>query len=302
MRHLVYSQVLSIVLLIIAQAIFVIPSDAEVNLPSITTQDYTPANVWIQFPFNGSRTVQFTTNISANNPDDIHIEVQLKLTVGRGWAANVTPEQMTFTTSSTQEALITVTVPGNITTISKVYVYLNATGQYPNITKSMVSNSKSIIFLDLNHAYEVTYKFIKKNSYTNKIEFSVTNTGNFEEDLTPESLFHASGAQPNVKFNVLSVKVSPMGLPGTIIMTAQYDGPDYPLNYPLEIIFYPTSYIQIGTPYGMRHIVSINITVSFSAPEKPQWNYIFVSAIAAFIIIMAIVMVLVIRGSTKKMK
>jgi hypothetical protein len=302
MRYLVYPLVFSIVLLIIAQAIFVIPSDAEVNLPSITTQDYTPANVWIQFPFNGSRTVQFTTNISANNPDDINIEVQLKLTVGRGWAANITPEQMTFTTSSTQEALITVTVPGNITTISKVYVYLNATGQYPNIMKPLVSNSKSIIFLDYNHAYEVTYMFIKKNSYTNKIAFSIINKGNFDENIVSESVFRVNGAQPSVKFDTGSIKISPNGPSGTIIMTAQYDGPDYPLNYPLEIKFYPLSYNQIGMPNGLRHIVSINITVSFSAPEKPQLNSFFVGAIVAFIIIMVVVMVLIVGGSSKRMK
>lgn len=302
MRHMVYPQVLSIILLLIIQVIFIMPSDADVNLPSITTQDQTPSNVWLQFPSNSSRIVRFTANISANNPGDIHIEVQLKLTVGGGWDANVIPKQMMFNKSSTQKAVITVTVPGNITMDTNVNVYLNATGQYPNMTIPLESISHSIIYLEHNHAYEVTYKFVKQNSYTNKIAFSITDKGNFDDNIVPEFLNHASGAQADVKFDVSNTKISPNSLPGKIIMTAQYGGPDYPMNQPLEIRFYPQSSIQTRMPYGMRYFVSINITLSFKAPDKPQLNYLFVGAIMAFIIIMVVVMALVVRRSSKGKK
>jgi hypothetical protein len=49
-------------------------------------------------------------------------------------------------------------------------------------------------------------------------------------------------------------------------------------------------------------LVSTNVTVSFQRPDTTQQNYLFVGAIGAFVIVMVVVMVLVLRGPSKGKK
>jgi hypothetical protein len=290
--------VLFVILLLIAQPMFVIPSDAYVQRPSITLYNLTPSYLNIPLPLASSRKVQFATNISVSNPSAVNLEVTLSASVDDGWDINVTPVQMTFNASGRQKVVITVTVPGDITKSSEVQVRLESSGWYPNMTMPMETSVYSTIYLEQHHSYEVTYRFLKKDQYSNRIEFIVTNKGTGDESIMPQ-LMITSGSDSNidVNFDNMYLHVSPNGPPGTIIMMVQYTGSKFPKTYDLEIRFYPQS-----SMYWMRYYVSANLTVSFLAPDTTQQNYLFVGAIGAFVIVMVVVLVIVMRGPGKGKK
>jgi hypothetical protein len=290
--------VLLVVLLLIAQPMFVVPSDAYVQRPSITIYNLTPSYITISLPLNNSRKVQFATNISVYNPSSVHLELTLTPTAGDDWDTNVTPEQMTFNSSGKQMVVITVTIPGNITMSMDAQVRLEASGWYPNMTMPLETSTYTSIYLEQKHSFEVTYRFVKKDQYSSRVEFSVTNKGSGPEYIMPQYMVR-SGSDDNIDVNFENTypKVSPNGPPITIAMTALYSGSKFPMTYDLEIRFYPQS-----SMYYMRYYVSTNLTVSFQAPDTTQQNYLFVGAIGAFVIVMVVVLVLVMRGPGKGKK
>jgi len=298
MRHLACPMVLLVILLLVAQPMFVVPSDAYVTRPSVTLYNLTPSYVNIPLPMTSSRKVQFATNISVSNPSAVNLELTLTPSVDEGWDVNATPDQMTFNASGRQKVLVTVIVPGNILTGTNVQVRLEVSGWYPNMTTPMEYSTYGNIYLEQHHSYEVTFRFVKKEQYSNRIEFSVTNKGAGDEYIMPQYMVR-SGTNDNidVNFDNTYTKISPNGPPGTIIMIAQYTGSKFPMTYDLEIRFYPQASI-----YYMRYFVSTNLTVSFHAPDTTQQNYLFVGAIGAFVIVMVVVMVFVMRGPSKGKK
>jgi len=298
MRSLAYPAVLVVVLLLVAQPMFVIPSVAYISRPSITIYDLTPGYYNIQLPMTSSKKLQFATNISVYNPSDVHLEVTLTPSGAEGWDINVTPDQMVFNASGRQKAVVTVIIPGDVNTSTELQIRLEASGWYPNMTEPLDVSTYSSIYLEQQHSLDVTYRFVNKDQYSNRIEFDVKNKGSGNEFV--QAQYFSNGYMDGnleVHFENNFAMVEPNGPPITLVLTARYSGSAFPKTYTLEIRFYP----QRHSYYGL-YLVSTNVTVSFQRPDTTQQNYLFVGAIGAFVIVMVVVMVLVLRGPSKGKK
>jgi hypothetical protein len=293
MRPTACLTVLLVVLLLVAQPFFMMPSSAYPYL-SLSFDTFSPRTVVVEIPVEPYRQFQFLTNVTLSDPNHYPMEVNLSATVPYGWSGSVVPEHVTFNSTGKQKVVVTAYPMKNITTENMITVYLNGFATYENADISASTSAR--IYFTYHHAVEVTYRFVKKDQYMNQIDFDLTNKGTGPESIRPTCQCYSDNYE--ISFTPSYVHPALNGPPSTVSLKVQYRGSKFPMTYTLPIRFTSSTSGMSGTYY----FVETNVTVSFIAPDTTQQNYLFVGAIGAFIIVMVVVMVFVLRGPGKGKK
>jgi hypothetical protein len=279
----------------VAQPLFMMPSNAYPYL-SVSIDTFSPRTVVVEIPVDPSRHIQFLTNVSLTDPNHYPLEMNISASVGSGsgWSVSVVPEHMTFNSTGKQKVLITASPLKNFTSEYMIYVTLDAIGTYENTDIEATNSAR--IYIAHHHAIDVTFRFVKKEQYMNQIDFDLTNKGTGEDYLKSSCQCYSDNYQ--ISFTPFYATLSMNGPPSTISMKVQYQGGKFPMTYTLPIRFISTKSGITGNYY----FVETNVTVSFTAPDTTQQNYLFVGAIGAFVIVMVVVLVIVLRGPGKEKK
>jgi hypothetical protein len=204
---------------------------------------------------------------------------------------------MIFNISGQQKAVITVEVPGNFT-MGGLYNQVNLIGQASFFNETVSGSITGWINITQRHDLEVTYSYVKKEQFMNQIEFIVTNKGNGVDNVDLRCTNNWDYDNLRVTFNPYELNIEPANSSLKVDLIVKYSGSRFPKVYNLNIRFQSHGNWADPDPYHRE----FNVTVSFIAPDRALQNYLFVSTIVAFIIIMEVVMVLVIRRSGKAKK
>jgi hypothetical protein len=283
-----------VILLLIAPPLFMAPSDAYVPSPTISVDILSPRTIVIELPVNASRQFQFVNNVTMNDPGHIPVDVNLTIDIEDGWLATVVPEHMTFNATGKQKVVITVRALIDMTKDDVVEITFDAMGRYSGGENEAATTAR--IYITYHHAVEVNYRFVKKEQYMNQVDFELTNKGNGQEILLGMCVCYTNDVE--VSFTPFMSYPSLNGPPAKVSMVVQYRGSKFPMTYDLQIRFRSEMFHMTGQDY----YVDTNVTVSFTAPDTTQQNYLFVGAIGAFVIVMVVVLVIVLRGPGKGKK
>ena len=286
-----------IVMMLLAQP-FVLPALAQGNGPDITVMTPSPDSINLQLPLTDDVTLKFYTNVTLNDPDDLQVEADLTVTNFKGWTATVSPDHMSFKTTGKQAAIIMVVVPKTEMDGTNTQIHLLVFATFPD--GSTEASTATWVHLIQYCALQVTYQYMKKTQFDNRIEFGVTNTGTGTDYYT--SIWVKDyGANLEVIFNKGDSWFTPRQLEPNetdkVEMTAKYLGSSYPEEYIIQIRFTSSqAHNQGSDPYYW----DVSVPVSFVAPDRTQQNYLFAGVVSAAVIIMVVVMAAIVFGSRQK--
>jgi len=296
MRNIAIPYIMLVMFLLLAQPFMIAPSTAQKPKPGMSIDVFYPSFVEVQTPLDESLSITFYTNVTVIDPDNKTVEVNLNAFLYVDWAIEFTPKTMQFTSTGVKPATVIVTVPKNVSEPIEVQVHLKAFATYPNDTMETIS--MGWISLKPFYSIGVQYQYIKKNQNMNVIEFTITNNGNDNDNilLNIENGIEADREEISILLSGQNLQLEP-GSYSNVRLVAEYYGAGFPKKMDLQVSFRS---INAGMHDYSPEQWNVTVPVSYVRPDTTVQNYIFAGAIGAFIVVMIIVAVIVVRNPSKK--
>ena len=290
---------ISVVMMLLAQPLFMVPTVAQKYPPGISIDDPKPDWYTFMAPTTSDTPVKFYTNVSILDPDGRTIDVQMKAILApnyTAWSVVVSPASMTVSSTGKRAIVVTVVVPKGIMEGTDVQVYIMAQASYPNDT--MEADTYGRIEVTAKFSLEWSHYFTRRTQYENRVTFNITNRGTSYDAarLEIENVPYNGWSNFEFSFSPAEVSLSPNETK-QIELSVTYSGS----SFPKELVVW----VRLISIYAEGHgqhpwYWETNITVTFRAPDKTQQNYLFAGVISAAVIIMVVVMAAVVFGIGKK--
>jgi len=287
-----------VVMLLLAQPLFIVPAGAQGYPPGINFESVSPASYNFVAPTTKDSTVRFYTNVSIWDPDGRTIDVNLKAILSpneTSWSRGVSPASMTFKSTGKRAAIVSVVIPEGITEFTEVQIYLMAQASYPNDT--MEADTYAKISISPKYSLEMSYEFTRRDQYENRVTFNITNRGT-GQDRAHLGQFNTYYSPEEFDFSYQPYTQLLMpNQTGKIEMSVKYKGS----SFPKELVVWVSLYSSYAQTHGQSPSSwNTNVTVTFRAPDKTQQTYLFAGVISAAVIIMVVVMAALVFGAGKK--